>query len=125
MPARHMRRGIQTSVSVSLGKRFMWFCGSTRGCARSYIGRIEGANIVKPPRGEPMRSFLSYPGFEKDPHPALTLAVTVHLQTFQVGAKDYSVSRNRPILQNDTSLDRPDNGIVEENIQCDAESNRR
>lgn len=68
------------------------------GCARGYLGRVEGANIVKLHRGEPMVSYLSYPRFEKDPHPTLAFAITVHLQTFRVRARDYTASRNRPIL---------------------------
>jgi DNA phosphorothioation-associated putative methyltransferase len=31
------------------------------GCARAYIGRVEGANIVKLNRLEPKISYLSYP----------------------------------------------------------------
>ncbi len=68
------------------------------GCARGYLGRVEGANIVKLHRGEPMVSYLSYPGFEKDPHPTLAFALTVHLQTFRVRARHYAASKNRPIL---------------------------
>jgi DNA phosphorothioation-associated putative methyltransferase len=41
------------------------------GCARGYIGRVEGTNIIKLFRQEPKVSYLSYPEFESDPHPAL------------------------------------------------------
>lgn len=68
------------------------------GCARGFWGRVEGANIVKLHLAEPMVSYLSYPGFERDPHPALASALSVHLQTFRVRTRDYSSSRNRPIL---------------------------
>lgn len=68
------------------------------GCARSYIGRVEDANIIKLHLGEPMISYLSYPGFESDPHPALATSMTVHLQTFRVRVRDYADSRNPPIL---------------------------
>ena len=68
------------------------------GCARGYLGRVEGANIIKLHLGEPMVSYLSYPEFERDPHPALSSALTVHLQTFRVRSRDFTSNRNRPIL---------------------------
>ena len=68
------------------------------GCARGYIGRVDGANLVKLHTGEPMVSYLSYPDFESDPHPALASSMTVHLQTFRVRERDYTASQNPPIL---------------------------
>ena len=68
------------------------------GCARGYIGRVEGANVIKLHTDEPRVSYLSYPEFESDPHPALAEGMTVHLQTFQVRERDYRGSRNPPIL---------------------------
>ena len=68
------------------------------GCAQGYIGRVDGANIVKLHRVEPKVSYLSYPDFETDPHPALDSSMTVHLQTFQVRFRDYSGYRNPSIL---------------------------
>jgi len=37
------------------------------GCARAYIGRADGANVIKLHRSEPKVSYLSYPDFETDP----------------------------------------------------------
>jgi DNA phosphorothioation-associated putative methyltransferase len=68
------------------------------GCARNYVGRIEGANLVKFLRAEPKVSYLSYPEFETDPHPALAFSVTVHLQTFREKYRDFRSSANPPIL---------------------------
>ena len=68
------------------------------GWARGYIGRVEGANVIKLSRREPKISYLSYPDFEDDPHPALTASVTVHFQTLRVRFHDYSDRRNPPIL---------------------------
>ena len=68
------------------------------GCARCYIGRVEEANLVKLHTKEPMVSYLSYPGFESDPHPALAHSLTIHLQTFRLRERDYRNSRNPPIL---------------------------
>ncbi len=68
------------------------------GCARAYLGRVEGANIIKLHRGEPKISYLSYPEFESSPHPPLVESLNVHLQTFRVKTRNFRESRNRPIL---------------------------
>lgn len=68
------------------------------GCARGYIGRVDGANLVKLHTVEPKVSYLSYPDFDSDPHPALASSMTVHLQTFRVRERDYTTSQNPPIL---------------------------
>lgn len=68
------------------------------GCARGYLGRVDGANIIKLHRSEPKISYLSYPDFETAPHPALATSLTVHLQTFRVKTQDFGERRNRPIL---------------------------
>ena len=68
------------------------------GCARAYIGAVEGANIIKLHRGMPQASYLSYPDFERDPHPALAASLLVPLQTFRIQYRDYRDSPNPPIL---------------------------
>ncbi|MFN4309624.1 MAG: DNA phosphorothioation-associated putative methyltransferase [Ferrovibrio sp.] len=68
------------------------------GCARAYLGEVEGANIIKLHRDEPIVSYLSYPDFEANPHPALALSLTVHLQTFRIRVRDYRAQENAPIL---------------------------
>ena len=78
------------------------------GCARGYLGRVEGANIIKLHISEPIVSYLSYPDFDRDPHPALSSSVSVHLQTFRVRTTDYSSRRNRPILHHKELFVRPD-----------------
>lgn len=78
------------------------------GCARGYLGRVEGANIIKLHRGEPRISYLSYPSFDADPHPVLTASLSVHLQTFRVKTRDYTCSRNRPVLHRKELFVPPD-----------------
>jgi len=68
------------------------------GCARAYIGTVEGANIVKLHRDEPRISYLAYPDFDKDPHPALSRSLVVHLQTFRIRETDFERRENPPIL---------------------------
>ncbi len=68
------------------------------GCARALIGRVEGANLIKLHRDEPKVSYLNYPAFETDPHPALAQSLSVHLQTFRVRERAFDPYRNPPIL---------------------------
>ncbi len=68
------------------------------GCAQAYIGRVEDANVIKLYRNEPKVSYLSYPEFESDPHPALASSLAIHLQTFRIRARDYRNHRDVPIL---------------------------
>lgn len=78
------------------------------GCARSYWGHVEDANIVKLHLGEPKVSYLSYPEFDRDPHPALAYAESLHLQTFRVRTRNYESSSNRPILHRKELFVAPD-----------------
>lgn len=68
------------------------------GCARAYIGAVDGANVVKLHRHEPQVSYLSYPDFEGEPHPALGASLVVNFQTFRVQYREYTGSGNPPIL---------------------------
>jgi DNA phosphorothioation-associated putative methyltransferase len=81
------------------------------GCARGYIGRVDGANLIKLSRREPKISYLSYPDFEGDPHPALVASVTVHFQTFRVRFHDYRDRRNPPILHRKETFLPPDHPL--------------
>ncbi len=68
------------------------------GCGQRFLGAVDGANLVKLGRAEPKISYLSYPDFEADPHPALTESVSAHLQTFRVRTRSYAAAANPPIL---------------------------
>jgi DNA phosphorothioation-associated putative methyltransferase len=68
------------------------------GCARVYIGAVDGANVIKLHRHEPQVSYLSYPDFERDPHPALSASLIVNLQALSVRYREYAGSSNPPIL---------------------------
>lgn len=67
-------------------------------CAHTIVGRVEGANIIKLHFDGPVLSYLSYPDFDTDGHPALTQSVLVDLQTFRVKFRSYSGVANPPIL---------------------------
>lgn len=81
------------------------------GCARRYVGRIEEANLIKLHTNEPMISYLSYPEFESDPHPALAQSLTVHLQTFRLRERDYRISKNPPILHRKETFLTPEHPL--------------
>jgi DNA phosphorothioation-associated putative methyltransferase len=68
------------------------------GCASRYLGSVRGANIIKLHRDGVTVSYLSYPRFEQDPHPALAAALTLPLQTFRVTYRDFRDSENPPVL---------------------------
>ncbi|MDA1055736.1 MAG: hypothetical protein O3C40_35525 [Planctomycetota bacterium] len=87
------------------------------GCARTYRGEIEDTNLVKLDRyvardsvaaggfltrsvepHSPKVSYLSYPDFETDPHPALARSVKLNLRTRELDCWDYFSSDNPPIL---------------------------
>ncbi len=68
------------------------------GCARRYLGGVEGADLVKLRVDRPSISYLTYPDFWRTPHPTLARSLQVHLQTFRVKVNDYSERENPPVL---------------------------
>jgi len=74
------------------------------GCGRAYLGEVEGANIIKIHRRSGKLSYLVYPEFEDDPHPALLRSVRVNLRTRQIDSNDYSRSANPPVLHRKESF---------------------
>lgn len=74
------------------------------GCASSYLGEIEGANLVKLHRHSGKVSYLVYPDFDRDPHPALLRSVKLSLRTREIQCFDYANSDNPPILHRKESF---------------------
>jgi DNA phosphorothioation-associated putative methyltransferase len=68
------------------------------GCARVLTGAVEGATIVKLNRLEPKVSYLVYPSFDAEPHPALAMSVRADLRRLDVRIRDFRSSKNPPIL---------------------------
>lgn len=68
------------------------------GCARAYVGSVEEANLIKMHRAKPQVSYLSYPDFERDPHPALTESLKVRFRGLQIEYRDYRESSNPFVL---------------------------
>lgn len=68
------------------------------GCARVLIGSVAESNIIKLSRTGPKVSYLSYPTFDRDPHPALATSLRADLRRLDVKHIDFRESMNPPIL---------------------------
>lgn len=68
------------------------------GCASRTIGRMDGATLIKFHFNAPKISYLFYPDFDTNPHPALHTSMQIDLQDLQVVYRDYDTSPNPPIL---------------------------
>ncbi len=68
------------------------------GCARALVGTVEEANVVKLHRDEAVVSYLAYPTFENDPHPALDQSVVCDLVGQRVSLSRFGNRSNPPIL---------------------------
>lgn len=68
------------------------------GCARVLLGAVDEATIVKMQRIERRVAYLSYPTFDRDPHPALAFSLRADLRSFDVKWRDFRESENPPIL---------------------------
>ena len=75
------------------------------GCARTYLGAVESANIIKLYRRESKVSYLCYPDFDRNPHPELHKSVNVDLQSFKVQVRHYD--NDRPVLHRKELLVAP------------------
>jgi DNA phosphorothioation-associated putative methyltransferase len=80
------------------------------GCASRTIGRPEEATVVKFHVQKPQITYLEFPNFDKEPHPALKTSMVISLRDLHVRYRDYD-SDNPPLLhQKDQTLapDYPD-----------------
>ena len=68
------------------------------GCGRAYLGEIEEANLIKIHRRSGKISYLVYPDFDTDPHPALARCFRLNLRSRQLDCYDYATAANPPVL---------------------------
>ena len=83
------------------------------GCAQGYVGKVEKGNIIKLNRHKPQVSYLWYPDFEKDPHPALQGSIIVPLNNPKTKYRDYTNSENPFILHRKEEFILEDNPLKE------------
>jgi DNA phosphorothioation-associated putative methyltransferase len=68
------------------------------GCARGYVGSVDGTTVVKLHRGKSQVSYLAYPDFDTDPHPVLLGSLVVDLKHLAVHYRDYTDHVDPPVL---------------------------
>jgi DNA phosphorothioation-associated putative methyltransferase len=78
------------------------------GCARAYLGEFDGADLIKLHRQSGKVSYLVYPDFDADPHPALLRSIKLNLRTREIESTDYSASVNPPVLHRKETFLLPD-----------------
>jgi DNA phosphorothioation-associated putative methyltransferase len=78
------------------------------GCASRTIGRPEEANVIKFHCRKPKITYLVYPDFDANPHPALHTSMQIDLRDLHVHYRDYDLSENPPLLHQKDLLVAPD-----------------
>ncbi|MGP0068837.1 MAG: DNA phosphorothioation-associated putative methyltransferase [Isosphaeraceae bacterium] len=81
------------------------------GCARAYLGEIEGANLIKLHRQSGKVSYLVYPEFQTDPHPALLRSIKLNRRSRAIESIDHAGSENPPILHRKETFLPPDHPL--------------
>ncbi|HEY9807744.1 MAG TPA: DNA phosphorothioation-associated putative methyltransferase [Halomicronema sp.] len=61
-------------------------------------GFPEKVTLVKFQTDKPKISYLFYPDFDKDPHPALQFSMVVGMENLEVTSRDYADTNNPPVL---------------------------
>ncbi len=89
-----------------------------------YLGEVEGANLIKIHRRSGKLSYLVYPDFERDPHPALLRCVRLNLRSRQIECYDYGTSSNPPVLHRKESFLRPDDPLYKRFAQLTAQEEK-
>ena len=70
----------------------------TRERTRTISGNVDDATLVKINRLKPQVSFLVYPDFDTDPHPALQASLVAKLGEIRLKHRYFGDSDNPPIL---------------------------
>jgi DNA phosphorothioation-associated putative methyltransferase len=81
------------------------------GCGRAYLGEIEGTNLIKIHRRTGKISYLCYPDFDTDPHPALLRCVKLSLRTRELACFDYTRHANVPVLHRKETFLAPEHPL--------------
>jgi DNA phosphorothioation-associated putative methyltransferase len=68
------------------------------GCARTLLGDIPHATLIKLRRDKPKVSYLCYPTFDEVGHPALTETFVASLRKLRTDHYDYRQRENPPVL---------------------------
>ncbi len=82
--------------------------------ARLAAPELEPHTLVKFSTDKPKISYLFYPDFDTDPHPALHASIQVDLQNLKVSYRDYSTSDNPPVLHRKETFVTPEYPLYEQ-----------
>ena len=83
------------------------------GCASRTIGRLQGATVIKFHTKSPKISYLFYPDFDTDPHPAMHTSMQIDLRDLHVSYRDYDIDDDPPVLHHKDALVTPDYPLYE------------
>jgi DNA phosphorothioation-associated putative methyltransferase len=83
------------------------------GCGRAYLGELDGTNIIKIHRFSGKLSYLAYPDFEANAHPALLRSIKLNMRTQSLDCYDYANSTNPPVLHRKETFLEPSNPLCE------------
>ncbi|NEP17778.1 MAG: DNA phosphorothioation-associated putative methyltransferase [Leptolyngbya sp. SIO4C1] len=78
------------------------------GCASRTIGRPEEATVVKFHIAQPKITYLFFPDFDTQPHPALRTSMQISLRDLQVRYRDHDPTDNPPLLHQKDQVVAPD-----------------
>jgi len=93
------------------------------GCAKVLVGSVS-ATVIKFHRQQRKVSYLFYPEFEKDPHPALNASLRVDLHTFDIRFTDFRESANPPILHRKETLIARDHPLYQKFAKLTSQEER-
>jgi DNA phosphorothioation-associated putative methyltransferase len=93
------------------------------GCGRVLVGTV-GATVIKLHRRSRRISYLFYPAFDTDPHPALDASLRIDLQTFAVRFSDFRSRDNPPILHRKDAFVSPDHPLYRKFSRLTAQEER-
>lgn len=94
------------------------------GCAETLVGNVVDVDIVKLHLDKHRISFLSYPNFDKDPHPALAESWVVNLRPLDVAPRDYRERANPPVLHRKELFVGDDYPLAEKFARLTAQKDR-
>ncbi|MBE9190835.1 DNA phosphorothioation-associated putative methyltransferase [Gloeocapsopsis crepidinum LEGE 06123] len=83
------------------------------GCASRTIGRMDNVTLVKFYTDKPKISYLFYPEFDKEAHPALHTSMQIDLQNLSVVHREYDNVANPPILHRKETFVAPSYPLYE------------
>jgi DNA phosphorothioation-associated putative methyltransferase len=93
------------------------------GCGAALVGTVP-ANVIKLHRQQRKVSYLFYPEFERDPHPALQASLRADLRTFDIRFRDFRGSANPPILHRKEALLNPDHPLYQKFARLTAQEEK-